>query len=59
MRKLTGGTYTSQKRGKKTRQGAGRGTKFSTRTNSKRFKKKFTEENDDEAAEFLKDFASK
>tara|TARA_R110002020_G_scaffold253976_1_gene467707 strand:+ start:898 stop:1038 length:141 start_codon:yes stop_codon:yes gene_type:complete len=41
MRKLTGGTYTSQKRGKKTRQGAGRGTKFSTRTNSKRFKKKY------------------
>ena len=41
MRKLAGGMYTPQKRGKKTRQGAGRGTKFSTRTNSKRFKKKY------------------
>ena len=41
MRKLAGGMYTPQKRGKKTRQGAGRGTKFSTRVNSKRFKKKY------------------
>ena len=41
MRKLAGGLYTPQKRGKKTRQGAGRGTKFSTKVNSKRFKKKY------------------
>ena len=30
----------STKKGKKTRQGHGRGTKYSTRVNSKRFKKK-------------------
>ena len=29
-----------KKKGKKTRQGYGRGTKYSTRVNSKRFKKK-------------------
>tara|TARA_B100001564_G_C20116481_1_gene435998 strand:+ start:114 stop:254 length:141 start_codon:yes stop_codon:yes gene_type:complete len=41
MARLIGGTYRRRKTGKKTRQGAGRGTKFSTRTNSKRFKKKY------------------
>ncbi len=41
MRKLAGGLYTPQKRGKKTRQGLGRGTKFSTKVGSKRFKKKY------------------
>ena len=30
-----------RKRKKKTRQGMGRGTKFSTKVNSKRFKKKY------------------
>ena len=41
MAKLIGGTYTRRKKGKETRQGAGRGTKFSTKVNSKRFKKKY------------------
>jgi len=41
MARLIGGTYRRRKSGKKTRQGAGRGTKFSTRVNSKRFKKKY------------------
>jgi hypothetical protein len=41
MARLLHGTYRKRKTGKKTRQGAGRGTKFSTRTNSKRFKKKY------------------
>jgi len=41
MARLISGTYRRRKTGKKTRQGAGRGTKFSTRTNSKRFKKKY------------------
>ena len=34
------GIFTSNRRRKKTRQGNGRGTKFSTRVSSKRFKKK-------------------
>jgi hypothetical protein len=34
------GGYSAQSRGKKTRQGLGRNTKFSTRVASKRFKKK-------------------
>jgi len=34
------GTQKETKKRKKTRQGNGRGTKFSTRVNSKRFKKK-------------------
>ena len=41
MAKLIGGTYRKRKSGKKTRQGSGRGTKFSTKVNSKRFKKKY------------------
>jgi len=41
MRKLAGSLYTPQKRGKKTRQGLGRGSKFSTKVGSKRFKKKY------------------
>jgi len=41
MARLISGTYTKRKKGKKTRQGAGRGTKFSTKVNSKRFKKKY------------------
>ncbi len=41
MAKMVGGLYTPQKRGKKTRQGLGRSTKFSTRVGSKRFKKKY------------------
>lgn len=32
--------YRERRQRKKTRQGNGRGTKYSTRTNSKRFKKK-------------------
>ena len=40
MAKMFGNEYVPKKR-KKTRQGGGRGTKFSTRTNSKRFKKKY------------------
>ena len=39
-RSITSGLYKPQKRGKRTRQGLGRGTKFSTRVGSKRFKKK-------------------
>ena len=35
-----GGLYKPASRGKKTRQGLGRNTKFSTRLGSKRFKKK-------------------
>lgn len=35
-----GGIFTPNKHRKKTRQGNGRGTKFSTRVGSKRFKKK-------------------
>ena len=34
------GVFTSDRRRKKTRQGNGRGTKFSTNVGSKRFKKK-------------------
>jgi|TARA_B100000073_G_scaffold323713_1_gene306029 hypothetical protein len=41
MARLIGGTYTRRKKGKKTRQGLGRGSKFSTKTKSKRFKKKY------------------
>ena len=41
MARLIGGTYRKRKSGKKTRQGLGRGTKFSTKVNSKRFKKKY------------------
>ncbi len=41
MAKMVGGLYTPQKRGKKTRQGLGRGSKFNTRVGSKRFKKKY------------------
>ena len=40
-RAITSGLYKPQKRGKKTRQGLGRGTKFSTKVGSKRFKKKY------------------
>ena len=39
-RAINDGLYKPQKRGKKTRQGLGRATKFSTRVGSKRFKKK-------------------
>ena len=35
-----GGIYSADKHRKKTRQGNGQGTKFSTRVGSKRFKKK-------------------
>ena len=41
MARLISGTYRKRKSGKKTRQGLGRGTKFSTKVNSKRFKKKY------------------
>jgi|TARA_R100001163_G_scaffold42067_1_gene31807 hypothetical protein len=41
MARLISGTYVRRKRGKKTRQGLGRGTKFSTKVGSKRFKKKY------------------
>ena len=41
MARLIGGTYSKRKSGKKTRQGLGRGTKFSTKVNSKRFKTKY------------------
>ena len=41
MARLIDGTYRRRKSGKKTRQGAGRGTKFSTKVNPKRFKKKY------------------
>ena len=37
----TTGFYKTQKAGKKTRQGLGRGTKFNNRLGSKRFKKKY------------------
>ena len=40
-RAITDCLYKHQKRGKRTRQGLGRGTKFSTRAGSKRFKKKY------------------
>ena len=40
-RSITSGLYKPQKRGKTTLQGLGRGTKFSTRVGSKRFKKKY------------------
>ena len=40
MALITGGDGTSTKSRKRTRQGNGRGTKFSTRVGSKRFKKK-------------------
>ena len=40
-RSITSGLYKPQKRGKRTRQGLGRGTKFSTRVGSNRFKKKY------------------
>jgi hypothetical protein len=36
-----GGLYKPASRGKKTRQGLGRNTKFSTKVASKRFKKKY------------------
>ena len=39
-RVINDGLYKPQKRGKKTRQGLGRATKFNTRVGSKRFKKK-------------------
>ena len=42
MARLISGTYVRRKKGKKTRQGAGRGTKFSTKVNSIRFKKKYS-----------------
>ena len=35
------GLYSPRKKGKKTRQGLGRGTKFNNTTGSKRFKKKY------------------
>ena len=38
---IISGLYIHQKREKKTRQGLGRGTKFSTKVGSKRFKKKY------------------
>ena len=38
--KQTSGLYRANKRGKKTSQGMGKNTKYSTRTGSKRFKKK-------------------
>ena len=38
--KQTSGLYKVQRAGKKTRQGLGRNTKYSTRVASKRFKKK-------------------
>ena len=38
--KQTSGLYKVKRAGKKTRQGLGRNTKFSTRVASKRFKKK-------------------
>ena len=41
MARLIGGTYKGKKRGKKTRQGLGHGTKFNTSIKSKRFKKKY------------------
>ena len=37
---IIAGGYSARRRGKKTRQGAGRNTKYSTRVASKRFKKK-------------------
>ena len=40
MASLINSLYKPQKREKKTRQGLGRSTKFSTRVGSKRFKKK-------------------
>jgi hypothetical protein len=39
--KQTTGFHKSSSSGKKTRQGLGRGTKFSNRVGSKRFKKKY------------------
>ena len=36
-----GGIYSADRHRKKTRQGLGRGTKFSTRVASKRFKKRY------------------
>ena len=41
MARLISGAYVRRKRGKKTRQGLGRGTKFNTKVGSKRFKKKY------------------
>ncbi len=41
MAKLVLGKQKETKARKKTRQGSGRGTKFSTRVGSKRFKKKY------------------
>ncbi len=41
VRGSIGGLYKPASRGKKTRQGLGRNTKFSTRLGSKRFKKKY------------------
>ena len=41
MARLISGTYVRRKKCKKTRQGTGRVTKFSTKVNSKRFKKKY------------------
>ena len=38
---IVAGLYKQRQRGKRTRQGLGRGTKFSTRVGSKRFKKKY------------------
>jgi hypothetical protein len=38
---VVAGLYKEASRGKKTRQGLGRNTKFSTRVASKRFKKKY------------------
>ena len=38
---IVAGLYKQRQRGKRTRQGLGRRTKFSTRVGSKRFKKKY------------------
>ena len=41
MAKIMDSNYSATKARKKTRQGLGRGTKFSTHVGSKRFKKKY------------------
>ena len=38
---MVAGLYKQRQRGKRTRQGLGRGTKFNNTTGSKRFKKKY------------------
>ena len=40
-KRVVAGLYREASRGKRTRQGLGRNTKFSTRVASKRFKKKY------------------